>query len=172
MRRLNSQTLILTGAILFVLYLAGVPLLMLLYGSVRSAPIGEPGASFTIQNYVRAYVDNSLYFAVGICAVTWLIGNVPGRVSERTNTPFKRLFIVMASIPFIIPGIPSTISWILRLSPKIALSNLTVKNLLGWRPRRSIHIQYCSTRITAPCLSWRLTCGRAGNTPTCAHWGF
>ena len=44
MRRFNSQTLILIGATVFVLYLAGVPLLMLLYGSIRSAPIGEPGA--------------------------------------------------------------------------------------------------------------------------------
>jgi hypothetical protein len=48
-RRLNSQALILLGATLFVLYLAGVPLVMLLYGSVRRAPIGEPGATFTIQ---------------------------------------------------------------------------------------------------------------------------
>jgi hypothetical protein len=56
-RRPNSQTLILIGAIVFVVYLAGVPLLMLLYGSIRSAPIGEPGATYTIQNYVRAYFD-------------------------------------------------------------------------------------------------------------------
>jgi hypothetical protein len=56
-RRLNSQALILIGAIVFVVYLAGIPLLMLLYGSIRSAPIGEPGATYTIQNYVRAYVD-------------------------------------------------------------------------------------------------------------------
>jgi len=38
-KRFNSQTFILIGATLFVLYLAGVPLVMLLYGSIRSAPI-------------------------------------------------------------------------------------------------------------------------------------
>jgi hypothetical protein len=48
--RFNSQSLILVGCTVFVLYLAGVPLLMLLYGSIRSAPIGEPGATFTMQN--------------------------------------------------------------------------------------------------------------------------
>ena len=91
MRRLNSQALILIGAIVFVVYLAGIPLLMLLYGSIRSAPIGEPGATYTIQNYVRAYVDkefyllflNSLYFAVGTCALTCLIGTFG--VGQRTN---------------------------------------------------------------------------------------
>ena len=139
MRRINSQTLILIGATLFVLYLAGVPLIMLLYGSIRSAPIGEPGAVYTIQNYVKAYVDrefyilflNSLYYALGTCLVTFSIGTFLAWVSERTNTPFKKLFVVMALIPFIIPGILSTISWILLLSPKIGLINLVVKELLG-----------------------------------------
>ncbi len=139
MRRFNSQTLILIGATLFVLYLAGVPLLMLLYGSIRSAPIGEPGATFTLQNYVKAYFDkefyflflNSLYYGLGTCVVTSLIGTFLAWVSERTNTPFKKLFVVMALIPFIIPGILSTISWILLLSPKIGLINLVIKELLG-----------------------------------------
>jgi iron(III) transport system permease protein len=137
--RLNAQALILIGAILFVLYLAGVPLVMLLYGSIRSAPIGEPGATYTIQNYVKAYFDrefyllflNSLYYAIGTCSVTFLIGTFLAWVSERTNTPFKKLFVVMALIPFIIPGILSTIAWILLLSPKIGLINLVIKGLFG-----------------------------------------
>ena len=139
MRRFNSQTLILVGAILFVLYLAGVPLVMLLYGSIRSAPIGEPGATYTIQNYVKAYFDkefyflllNSIYYGIGTCTLTFLIGTFLAWVSERTNTPFKKLFVVMSLIPFIIPGILSTIAWILLLSPKIGLINIVVKGALG-----------------------------------------
>ena len=139
MRRLNTEALILIGAILFVLYLAGVPLVMLLYGSIRSAPIGEPGATYTFQNYVKAYVDkefyvlllNSVYYAIGTCTLTFLIGTFLAWVSERTNTPFKKLFVVMSLIPFIIPGILSTISWILLLSPKIGLINIVIKAALG-----------------------------------------
>jgi iron(III) transport system permease protein len=138
-RRFNSQTLILVGATLFVLYLAGVPLLMLLYGSIRSAPIGEPGATFTFQNYVKAYFDkefyylllNSVYYGIGTCFVTFSIGTFLAWVSERTNTPFKKLFTVMALIPFIIPGILSTIAWILLLSPKIGLINIVIKEALS-----------------------------------------
>lgn len=97
MRRLNSQTLILIGTMAFVLYLAGVPLLMLLYGSIRRAPIGEPGATFTIQNYIKAYFDrdfsflflNSLYYALGTCLLTFevpaLIG-VPAKISVFNST--------------------------------------------------------------------------------------
>ena len=139
MRRLNAEALILIGAILFVLYLAGVPLVMLLYGSIRSAPIGEPGATYTFQNYVKAYVDkefyllllNSVYYAIGTCALTFVIGTFLAWVSERTNTPLKKLFVVLSLIPFIIPGILSTISWILLLSPKIGLINIVVKAALG-----------------------------------------
>ena len=58
MRRFNSQALILIGAILFVLYLAGVPLVMLLYGSIRSAPIGEPGAAYTLQEMLTVKSDD------------------------------------------------------------------------------------------------------------------
>jgi iron(III) transport system permease protein len=137
--RVSSQSLILIGCTLFVLYLAGVPLLMLLYGSIRSAPIGEPGATYTIQNYVKAYFDkefyllllNSVYYALGTCTLTFLIGTFLAWVSERTNTPLKKLFVVMSLIPFIIPGILSTISWILLLSPKIGLINIVVKDILG-----------------------------------------
>ena len=139
MRRFNSQTLILIGATLFVLYLAGVPLVMLLYGSIRSAPIGEPGAAYTLENYVKAYFDkefyllllNSIYYGLGTCALTFVIGTYLAWVSERTNTPLKKIFVVMSLIPFIIPGILSTISWILLLSPKIGLINLMVKDVLG-----------------------------------------
>jgi len=138
-RFFNSQALILIGCSLFVFYLAGVPLVMLLYGSVRSAPIGEPGATFTIQNYIKAYFDrefyllfwNSIKYAFGTTVVSFLIGTYLAWISERTNTPLKKVFIVMALIPFIIPGILSTIAWILLLSPKIGLINLVVKELLG-----------------------------------------
>ena len=57
----SFQTLILIGCSLFVFYLAGIPLVMLLYGSIRSAPIGEPGAAYTAQNYVKAYFDREFY---------------------------------------------------------------------------------------------------------------
>ena len=111
--RFNSQSLILVGCTAFVLYLAGIPLVMLLYGSIRSAPIGEPGATYTIQNYVKAYFDkefyllllNSVYYALGTCSLTFVIGTFLAWVSERTNTPLKKLFVVMSLIPFIIPGI-------------------------------------------------------------------
>jgi iron(III) transport system permease protein len=138
-RYINGQTMILLGCSTFVVYLTAVPLGMLLFGSIRSAPVGEPGAFYTIQNYINAYIDrefyllflNSVYFAIGTCVVSFLIGTYLAWITERTNTPFKKVFMVMALVPFIIPGILSTISWILLLSPRIGLINLMIKGALG-----------------------------------------
>ncbi|MBI1993977.1 MAG: iron ABC transporter permease, partial [Deltaproteobacteria bacterium] len=63
--------------------------------------------------------------------VSFVIGTYLAWISERTNTPFKKVFVIMALIPFIIPGILSTIAWILLLSPKIGLINLAIKGILG-----------------------------------------
>jgi len=138
-RYLNSQVLILLVCSLLVFYLTAIPLGMLLYGSIRSAPVGQPGAVYTIQNYFKAYSDkesyrlvfNSLYLGLGTCLVAFLIGTYLAWVSERTNTPYRKVFRVLALIPFLIPGILSTICWILLLSPRIGLINLVLQGLLG-----------------------------------------
>jgi len=135
--KINLQFIILGGCITIVAYLALIPLLMLLYNSIRSAPPGKEGAFFTIKNYLEAYLDpkfyflwkNTFIFALGKCLVTGFVGTSLAWIYERTNTPFKKVFAVMALVPFIIPGILSTISWILLLSPKIGLINVALMRL-------------------------------------------
>jgi iron(III) transport system permease protein len=136
--KLNLQYLIVAGCVFVVAYLALIPLGMLLFNSIRSAPPGEKGAFFTLKNYLEAYVDpeffpllkNSLIFGVGSCLLTFFMGTSLAWIHERTNTPFKKVFALMVLIPFIIPGILSAISWILLLSPKIGLINIFLMKLL------------------------------------------
>ncbi len=59
--KINVQSLVLIGCVLTVVYLAMVPLLMLLFNSIRSAPIGYKDAFFTTQNYLEAYVDPKFF---------------------------------------------------------------------------------------------------------------
>jgi len=138
-RRLDARVLILPGAALLIAYLTIVPLGMLIYGSLRSGAVGDPEATYTLANYARAYLDpalyrlflNSIVYAAGTCLVAFLIGAYLAWVTERTNTPLRGLIAVVALVPFIIPGILNTISWLLLLSPRIGLINLLVKNALG-----------------------------------------
>ena len=135
--KLNVQTFVLVGCAVIVAYLALVPLGMLLYNSFRSAPIGEPGAFFTLMNYIEAYFDrnflilfkNSIIYGIGNCLLTFFLGATLAWIYEGTNVPLKKIFAVMALVPFIIPGILSTVSWILLLSPKIGLINIFLMKL-------------------------------------------
>ena len=139
LNRLDARFLILPGSALLVGYLTLVPLVMLIYGSLRSGAVGDPDAAYTLVNYTRAYLDpsfyrlfwNSVVYAAGTCVVAFLLGTYLAWVSERTNTAGKKLFAVMALIPFVIPGILNTIAWLLLLSPRIGLINLSLVGLLG-----------------------------------------
>ena len=138
-RHLDSRALILPGAVLLVAYLTIVPLGMLLYGSLRSGAVGDPDATYTLANYARAYLDpalyrlflNSLVYAGGTCVVSFAIGTYLAWLAERTNTPLRGVIAVVALVPFIVPGILNTISWVLLLSPRIGLVNSVVKATFG-----------------------------------------
>lgn len=136
---INGHGLILGLCTLLLIYLTAVPLFTLLYGSILTLPIGEPDNSLTLQNYIDAYFDkdllplltNSLAFSIGSTLLAFVIGTYLAWINERTNTPFKRVFVLVALIPFIIPGVLNTIAWILLLSPKIGIVNLGVKQLFN-----------------------------------------
>jgi iron(III) transport system permease protein len=122
--------LILGGAVLIGAYLALTPLTMLLYGSFqKDFLVGERQWTFT--HYIEAYSDpefyslllNSIVYALGVSLFTFLIGTALAWVTERTNTPGRKTFALLAVATYIIPGVLLTISWILLLSPRIGLLN-------------------------------------------------
>lgn len=134
----NSRLWVMGAAILIVLYLAGVPLGMLLWGSLK---VGNPAEAspLTLQNFVKAYSDprsftllaNSIIYAAGTCVFSLGLGTTMAFIIERTNTPLKSLFTAMALVPLIIPGILHTISWILLLSPRIGVINNVLTSAFG-----------------------------------------
>jgi len=111
---------------------------MLIYGSLQSGFMVGPG-EFTLANYIEAYSDrefyslflNSFIYAIGVSIFTFLIGTILAWVCERTNTPGRKLFAVLAVAAYIIPGVLLTISWILLLSPRIGLLNNLLTTLFG-----------------------------------------
>ena len=135
---LDARTWIIGGAALLVVYLAGVPLIVLLWGSLKSGSPIDPGP-LTLDNFRAAYGDaqtatllfNSVVYAAGTCVLSLLVGGTLAFVVERTNTPFKNLFTALALIPLIMPGILHTIAWILLLSPQIGLINVALVSLFG-----------------------------------------
>ena len=106
----------LAGLMGAVVYLTLLPILMILYGTLRDGPPGT-AATFTLSHYVRAYsspelislVANTILFALGAAFVSFVLGSFLAWVTERTNTPFKGVIYALVLFPFVVPGILPTI---------------------------------------------------------------
>lgn len=136
--RLRTDLFFLVGTCLLVGYLAMTPLAFLIYGSFQTGFL-VGGSEFTLGNYVDAYTDrefyslflNSLIYATGVSGLTFLMGTTLAWICERTNTPGRHIFAILAVTTYIIPGVLTTISWILLLSPRIGLFNTLLMHLFG-----------------------------------------
>lgn len=136
--RLRPDLVFLVGTCLLVGYLAMTPLTFLIYGSFQTGFLVGEG-EFTLGNYIQAYTDrefyplflNSLIYATGVSVLTFLMGTTLAWICERTNTPGRHVFAILAVTTYIIPGVLTTISWILLLSPRIGLFNTLLVNLFG-----------------------------------------
>ncbi|HEY4134805.1 MAG TPA: iron ABC transporter permease [Alphaproteobacteria bacterium] len=121
-----------------VVYLTLVPLVMILYGTLTDGPPGT-GANFTLQNYIRAYGSadlfragfNSVVFALLSGLISFSVGCFLAWVTERTNTPGKGFIYLLVLVPFLVPGILTTVSWVFLLSPNTGLINKVLQYLLG-----------------------------------------
>ena len=100
-----SLTVIVAGASIFLLWLAFSPLIMLLWGSFRSAGPGAPGAYFTVENYVRAFSEPFIYavlgdtliFTLGSVCVALFVGVTSAWLVERTNIYLRNAIFVLFS---------------------------------------------------------------------------
>ena len=121
-----------------LIYLAVLPLFMLLKGSFEME-VAPREFVFTLKNYQAAYASeytystfsNSLIFASGSAALSFLLGTILAWLTERTNTPLRGIFVPIAVVPLILPGVLESIAWIFLLSPKFGYLNVWLKSLFG-----------------------------------------
>ncbi len=121
-----------------LVYLAVLPLFMLLLGSFQ-IEVGPREFVLTMANYHKAYASqytystfaNSLLFGAGSAGLTFLLGTILAWLVERTNTPLRVIFIPIAVVPLILPGVLEAIAWIFLLSPKFGYINVALMTLLG-----------------------------------------
>ncbi len=127
----------LVGAALLI-YLAVLPLFVLVLGSFQ-VEVAPRQFALTLQNYLAAYASpytystfrNSLVFASGSALLAFVLGTTLAWLVERTNTPLRLLFIPLAVVPLILPGVLESIAWIFLLSPKFGYLNVALMSLLG-----------------------------------------
>lgn len=97
-----------------------------------------PGA-FTLDNFIEGYGEthvlallaNSVVYGGGAALLTLLMGGFVAWTVERTDTPGRGLFHALALLALAIPGLLTTMAWMLVLSPNIGWGNLLLMRGFG-----------------------------------------
>src|SRR5688500_9869375 len=105
--------IVIGACVALTVYIAVIPLGVLLRQSFRTRRTAAVEAVFTLQNYVSAYGSaetlrlfwTSIQFAAGTAIFAFVLGTTLAWMNERTNTPFKTLFFALSLIPLVIPSI-------------------------------------------------------------------
>lgn len=123
---------------LIAAWLVFVPVAALLYTAfAEDTPMG-PG-DFTLQNFVDVLTSphlgelftTTMVFAIGTAILTFLMGAFVAWVVERTDAPGREWFHRMALLTFAIPGLLTTMSWILIASPNVGWLNKLLQGVFG-----------------------------------------
>lgn len=117
-------------------FMSVYPLSMMLYGSFRSSPPGEPG-NFTLDGYREALSDpgilmalwNSLAIAAVRTFISMLLAIFFCWIIVRTDTPLKGPLEFMLWMNFFLPALPMTMGWVLLLDPDYGYINKLLMNL-------------------------------------------
>jgi iron(III) transport system permease protein len=97
-----------------------VPLLPLVYASVRSRPLYQSGGSFTLQGYNSLLSDpafwtaalNTLEFAVTVTVIGIVAGGGLAVLCERTDLPGRRVLGPLGMLPLLLPPLGLILGWI------------------------------------------------------------
>jgi iron(III) transport system permease protein len=126
------------GLLIAVLaFLSAYPLGMLVYGSLRSAPIGIAGdfnlngyrAIFTIDN-IQVLID-TLSIAVAKTSIAATLAVILAWIVARTDTPMRRVIEVMITLPFFIPPFLTAMAWAMLAGPEIGILNVALRGVFG-----------------------------------------
>jgi iron(III) transport system permease protein len=128
--------------VLTLSFLSLYPLAMLFYGSVHSTPPGEPGV-FNLHGYREmatfenfAILANTVSIALITTTVSIGLAIFMAWIVARTDTPYRRQFEVLVTLPFFIPPILTAMAWGMLGNEKQGAINLILQWITGttWAP--------------------------------------
>jgi iron(III) transport system permease protein len=128
------------GTVLLVvlLLLTVYPLVMLLYGSLRSAPPGLPG-TLGLGGYLAAYGDpltyqtwiNSLALAGSVTLLSTTMAIFFAFTATRTDAPLRGAIVPILTLTYLVPTIFLAFAWTMLGNPRAGLINVF---LMEWFP--------------------------------------
>jgi len=137
-RWLSWPRLIAILGVAIAIWLVLVPLAALFFTAFSEDTVFGPG-NFTLENFTTAYsrwhllemTMNSFVFAIGAAMLTLLMGAFVAWGTERTDMPGREVFHTLTLLTFALPGLLTTMAWMLILSPNVGWLNALIGNALG-----------------------------------------
>jgi iron(III) transport system permease protein len=132
-KRLRLEHVVMGGAIVCLIILVVLPLLSLLFGSVR----GEQGLSLDQFSEVfsgrlyRQALFNSLILGAWTGLFSLIIGVVLAWAVSRSDVPGKTLIQITVSLSYLSPPFLTAIAFVYLFSPNAGLLNVLVRDVLG-----------------------------------------
>src|SRR5712672_1749315 len=132
-RKLRFEHFVMGGAVIALIVLVVLPLLSLLFGSVK----GEQGLSFDHFSEVlsgRLYLTalkNSLILGAWTSLFSLVLGLVLAWAVSRTDVPGKPLIQLTATLSYLSPPFLTAIAFTYLFSPNAGLINVLLRDVLG-----------------------------------------
>ena len=140
--RLSVRSIAFGSTLAVISYLVLVPLVMLLYASIKSTEDKLPfeATGVTLGNYITVFTNpatlpifvNTLLFTAGSLAVGLPLAVLMAWLLERTAIPARRWIALLILVPMTTPSLLSAIAWIQLLDPRIGLINVALRSVFGW----------------------------------------
>lgn len=141
LRRYSGRSIVFASTLLVVSYLVIVPLLMLLYASVRSTEDKLPfeTTATTLGNYLLvvnspatvSILLNTIWFTLGSLTIGMPLAILFAWLLERTAVPARAWFSSLILMPMAIPSLLSAIAWIQLLDSRNGLVNVALRGMLA-----------------------------------------
>ncbi len=144
MRGVSSLTLAL---VLPLLVLIVLPIAMVFYGSLLSAPPGAAEAVLTLENWQTVYLSapylaalaNTVLLGLVSAALSLLVGGALAWIIARTDMPGRRSLALLLLLPMMISGLVTTLAWIALAAPNAGFINVWVRGWSGIRTLLNIY---------------------------------
>jgi iron(III) transport system permease protein len=139
--RFGGDRLMVGFALVAALYLLLPPLLLTVYSALRTPANRLPfeeGTSWGLSNLTDLYTSGALLntvvdtsvFVGGSVAVAMVVGFAIAWLVERTNLPFRNGVFVLVLFPLMMPGIVTTMGWLLLLTERTGMVNVALRAVL------------------------------------------
>ncbi len=123
---------------LALLWVVAIPVLSVINFSFRDGTPAIPG-DLTLQNYRDAWGNsrtgpalwNTVVYAVVVTIVSLSMATLFAWLLERTDMPFRNTAWILMLLPIAMPGMLSSMAWILMLSNRVGVLNVWARDLLG-----------------------------------------